>query len=481
MSEAETIAKNTFFLSLGEMGTRVLSFLLVVAIARYLGDVGLGAFAFAFAFTDILLNALDLGLPFYIMREMAKDKQASERYISNVLGLRFLMLPLIPIAGLLMWLASVYIFNIAAPQTWLVVALATAGMAINFLTDPFRQVFVAHERDAYYSGLIILERLIFTGAGIALLAMGKGLIPVVSMYVASQLVSFFTTTYFVRRKFAKFTVKLDKTLITTTVKKALWFWLATFMRMLYQRIDTILLGIMQGFAVTGWYGAAYRITESLRFIPLVVIPAVFPALSRLHTQSKESVKALYEKTFYYMLIAAIPMAVGLTLISDKVILFFYGQTFSASIIALQLLIWAEALLFLHFIMGFLLNAIDKQHLFTIATAIYAAVNAALNLIMIPKYSYVGAGVVAVITQAIAVIMLYYFCAKNGYGLNLPKLILKPAVAAVAMAAALIATRGLHLLAAVPAAAAVYVAVLAITKGIGKEEVELIGKIISAKK
>ena len=93
----------------------------------------------------------------------------------------------------------------------------------------------------------------------------------------------------------------------------------------------------------------------------------------------------------------------------------------------------------------------------------------------------GAGAVAVTTQAIAAITLYYFCTKSGYGLNLPKLILKPAVAVAAMAAALIALKNTHLMAAIPAAATVYVATLFIVKGIGKEEADVIKKIILAGK
>ena len=172
MSDAETIAKNTFFLSLGEIGTRVLSFLLVVAIARYLGDVGLGIYGFVFALTDLLLNLIDLGVPMYIAREMAKNKAATGAYLSNALGLRILITPLIPVIGLAMWLIAVFIIHAATPETMLITALAVAGMAFNFLNDPLRIAFMAHERDEYYSGLIILERLMFTSAGFALLLNG---------------------------------------------------------------------------------------------------------------------------------------------------------------------------------------------------------------------------------------------------------------------------------------------------------------------
>ncbi len=482
MSDAETIAKNTFFLSFGEIGTRALSFLLVVAIARYLGDVGLGAYGFVFALTDLLLNFIDLGVPMYLAREMAKNKAATSTYLSNALGLRVLIIPLIPIIGLAMWLIAVFTIHAAAPETMLITALAIAGMAFSFLNDPLRISFMAHEKDEYYSGLIILERLMFASAGFALLLNGYGLVHILTAFLISQVTSLLTTAYFVRKKLASFTIKFDMTAIASIIKNSAWFGIANFLRMVYQRTDIIMLSIMQGFAVTGWYTAAYRITESLRFIPLVVVPAIFPALSRLHMQSKETSRALYEKAFYYMLIAALPMAAGLTLTADRIIPFVYHHPgFYNSVLALKLLIWAEALLFLHYIMGFLLNAIGKQHLFAIVTAAYAAANVALNFILIPRYSYAGAAAAAIITQAIAVVTLYYFCTKNGYGLNILKLVAKPAVAAAAMAAALIAMKSLHLVAAIPAAAAIYAAVLAITRGIGKEEVELVKKIISARK
>lgn len=478
MPEAETITKNAFFLSFGEVGTRALSFLLVIAIARYLGDVGLGAYGFVFAFTDLLLNFIDLGVPMYIAREMAKNKAATGAYLSNALGLRILITPLIPVIGLAMWLAAVFIVHAATPETMLITALAITGMALGFLNDPLRVAFMAHERDEYYSGLIILERLMFTSAGFALLLNGYGLVPVLTAFLISQAVSLLTTAYFVRKKLASFTIKFDRAAIASIVKNSAWFGIANFLRMVYQRTDIIMLGILQGFAVTGWYTAAYRITESLRFIPLVVIPAIFPALSRLHQNSKATGRALYEKAFYYMLLAALPLAVGLTLTANRVIPFIYSQPgFHNSVLALKLLIWAEALLFLHYIMGFLLNAIGKQHLFTMVTAAYAASNVALNLILIPKYSYVGAGVAAIITQGIAAVTLYHLCAKNGYGLNILKISYKPVIAAAAMVVALIGMKSLHLLIAAPMAAAIYFVILVATRGIGKDEIMLLKRLM----
>lgn len=475
MSTATTIAKNTVFLSVGDMATRILSLLLIIIIARSLGDIGLGMYSFAFAFTDILLQVIDLGIPTYIMREIAKDRPSGRQYLSNVLGLRLLLVLAIIIAGL-----SFAVIVHATPETKIVVLLATLGMTFNFLTDPFRAVFLAHEKAAYYAGLILLERSVFTITGLALLLTGHGLIPVIGMYAASQLISFLITSHIVKRKFATFRISFDTVFIKPMVKSSVWFWATNVLRMVYMRADTLLLSAIHGFAATGGYGAAYRIMEAFQFIPLAVVTAVFPALSHMHAKSRELSKLLYKKTFYYMLIIAFPLATGVMLIADKAIILFYGPGFQQSIMPLQLLIWAEAFLFMHLLMGYLLNAINKQHLFTGITLGYVLLNVALNLMMIPKYSFIGAGIAAVVSQAAAAAALFYFCTKNGYGLNLAGLIYKPAIATAAMAGLLIALRNASLFLMVPAAALLYFGIMLAIQGIGKEDLDLVKNTIKGR-
>ncbi|MBI3037331.1 flippase [Candidatus Woesearchaeota archaeon] len=468
----ETIAKNTLFLTVGELTSRVLSFLLVIAIARHLGNVGLGAFAFAFAFMDILLNVADLGLPTYLMREIAKDKQKASSYISNILGLRLIMAPIVIAAGIIAALLSA-----STAETQILVILATLGTAISFLNDPFRSVFLAYERASYYSIVIIIERAIFTVAGIAMLASGRGLIYVVSFFALGQLVSLLITTTIVRKKFTAFSIRFETSGIIQMLKSSVMFGGASLLRMINQRVDVLMLSAMHGFAATGIYSSASRITESLRFMPLVLIAAVFPVMSRLHLQSKETLSALYEKTIHYLLIIIVPMIIGITIIADRATVFFYGGAFAPAADVLRLLILAESLLFLHYIMGFLLGAINKQHLFTISTAFYTAANIILNILLVPSKSYIGAGIAAVATQGLAVLTLYYFSTKNGYPIDIIKLSYKPAIAGAGMAAALILMKNVHLLVTIPVAGALYAAILFLVKGIGKEELNMAKKLM----
>ena len=66
------------------------------------------------------------------------------------------------------------------------------------------------------------------------------------------------------------------------------------------------------------------------------------------------------------------------------------------------------IVFVNYLMGYLLNAIDKQRLFTLTVALTTMLNIALNLALIPKYSFAGAAYATLISEIVSFVMLYYF-------------------------------------------------------------------------
>ena len=124
-------------------------------------------------------------------------------------------------------------------------------------------------------------------------------------------------------------------------------------------------------------------------------------------------------------------------------------------------------------MGFFLNSINKQHLFTLSAGICALSNIILNFILIPKLSYIGAATATVITQFINFCLLYYFTRKHGYPLNLIKISYKPIIAGILMGVLIPYIKFLHAIYIIPIAAVAYFIALISIGGIGKEEIKLI--------
>jgi O-antigen/teichoic acid export membrane protein len=235
---------------------------------------------------------------------------------------------------------------------------------------------------------------------------------------------------------------------------------------------------MKDFAVVGWYNAAFKLMDGLSFIPVIFITVTFPVMSRLYQKDDRRFKELIKHSAKYLIILAIPMAVGTTLIAGRIISFLYSNEFIAATIALQILIWAEAIMFINLFMGYSLNSINKQKMFTITTGICAGINILLNAIIIPKYSYQGAAVATVATQIVSFILLYLFITKE-YRFSLG-LFVKPVIASVVMGLALWQFKNIALWWTVPLAMVLYFAVLFLIKGLEKEDLKLIKHLLPKK-
>jgi len=209
-------------------------------------------------------------------------------------------------------------------------------------------------------------------------------------------------------KFALPRVPPGHRLYRAALKESLPFALTGSFVTIYYQTSSVLLQYMVSDSAVGWYNAAFRIIQFLGFIPAVLFSAVFPVSSRLFRTSKDSLRFLFERSLKYLLIFAIPIGVGTTLLADRFIPLVCGQytDFGPAVPALQILIWSEVIIFINMAFANQLNSINMQTVVTRQTAISAVVNVALNIMLIPFFGYLGACAVTVVTEAIALVFLY---------------------------------------------------------------------------
>lgn len=477
MSSAKSIAKNTGFLFSTDIFDKAISFILVIIITRYLGGIGFGKYSFAFAFISLFTILSNFGITTYIFREIAKDKSKTKKLVDNAMSLRLTV--------------TLFIFSIAIliAKFWpkanaIIWAIIIAeiheflGMFNNLIQTTFR----AHEKNEFNLYSKIIERSISLGLATYALTMGYGLYGLLWMLVISKIITSIYCYIISYKKFVPVSFCIDLKMWKNLIKNSLPFWFTLLFYRIYYKTDTVMLTAMKNYAVTGWYSAASTLVTALIFIPNIIINSVFPAMSRFHhSQSKDFLKLLYKKSFYYLLLISIPMSIGINLLAQRIILFIYKERFLQSGIILNILSLSLIFIFVNHIMGYLLNSINKQHLFTISNGLCALSNVTLNLILIPKFSYIGAAFATVTTQVINFGLLYYFTTKNGYPLNLIQLSYKPIASGILMGALIIQIRFLPIIYIIPISALFYFAILLSIGGFGKEEANLIKSFLPEKR
>jgi len=477
MSSAKTIAKSAGFLFSTHIVEKAISLLLVIIITRYLGDAGFGKYSFAFAFVSLFGIFFNFGIATYIFREIAKDKSKTKELMDNTITLKL-------IAGIIIFTIALIVAKVwpKADEIFLGIILVVIYSLFGLFTSITKTLFNAYEKNEFVLYSIIIEKTLTLALGYYVLAKGYGLIALLAVFVFASIITSIYSYIISYHRFAKLSLCINWKLWKDLIKKSIPFWFTLIFQRIYYKTDTIMLTAMKNYAVTGWYNAASTLTAALTFIPDIIIYATFPAMSRFHhTDSKDQLKLLYKKSIYYILTIGIPIAIGISLLAQRFILFVYKEQFIRAGAILQILSWSLVFVFLNHAIGYFLNSINKQHLFTISNGICAASNIALNFMLIPQLSYIGAAFATVITQMINFALLYYFTTKNNYPLNIIKIAYKPLTAGILMGILIWYISFLPIIYIVPISIAFYSIIFLAIGGLGKEEILLIKSFLPKKK
>ncbi len=454
---SKNIIRNTFWLALAKGFNSVISYILIVAIAKFLGDVGLGQYSFVFAFVGLIFLLGDLGLNYLMIKDVSRDKKTAQRYFENILAIKI-------VSGLLLigisFLITLFIDKdpMVIRSLWVVIISQFFGLFSLFFSDFFK----SHDQMSFEAISSIIERIAALGLGLYFLFTSQSLLLFVVALLIAQLLRLGYLIIFIRKK-VKFRLSFDMKIWKEMFLLGLPFFLTGAFIFIYFRIDTVMLSFMQGDQVTGWYNSAYKLINILSLIPMILITATLPSMSRLFKENKPTLIKLFHRSFKYLFMIALPITIGTIVLSERFIFFIYGKSFLGGSLSLQILVLAELFLFVNYIMGHLLNSIDKQKYFMYIAGYCALFNIVLNAFLIPIYSYVGAGVATVLTELINFLLL-----RKYVGLYLTKVkittpIFKSFIAAILMGIVIYYLRFLPVWWVVPIAVIIYAVLLLIFK------------------
>ena len=472
MNTVQRIAKNTAALFAAQFVVAILGLLLSIFIARSLGPVIFGEYSFALAFTAIFAVFSDLGYNTLLIREVARDKSQASKYLNNVLCMRAL-LSLIIFALIVI---TINVMDYPADTKNVVYLFGIYTLIVSF-SAVFKVTFRAFEKMEYEAGITILSSIIRVSLGLLVLFLGYGLIELAFVFLLSGAFDLLLSFLVCERRFVKPKIEFDFDFWKSTIKIALPLSMLSIFALIYVRTDTIMLSVMKGDAVVGWYNAAYNLVLGFSPIPLLFMNALFPLMSSYSVSSKDSLKIIYEKSFKYLFILGLPLAVGITLLADRFILLFYGQQFYPSIIVLQILAWNVLLAFLHSCLGFILVTLGKQNRMAVIAGCTALINVILNLFLIPSFSYVGAAIATITTEVFIIVLYLYLTSRYLYTIPIHKIIAKPICACAVMGLYIYQFNEIGLILQVIIAIILYFGSLYLLRGFSDEDISLFKKLI----
>ncbi|KKU49056.1 hypothetical protein A3E96_02330 [Candidatus Uhrbacteria bacterium RIFCSPHIGHO2_12_FULL_46_13] len=405
----ENIAKNTTYLTVALVVQKILSFFFFLFIARTLGNEGTGEYVAAFSLASIFGVFIDLGLGQVLIRELARRREKSADYLSNILTIK-LFLSMVVFAALLSVIYVLQWFGQGHPPLSLVI-LAGAVMIIDSFALTATSIFRGWQNLWFESVVIVLNKIFILSLGVILLYFWPSSFIVALSILIGSIMSILILFYFIKwRLHLSWRLRLTRDIVIELKRLALPFALANIFAAVYAYSDSVLLSILQGNQAVGLYSVAAKTMNAFQFIPSAFMAAVFPAMSSYYRNTPQKLGQLLEQSLRYLLIISAPLAVGLFILADEFVMSL-GTDYQSAALAVRILMPSLIFVFLSFPLGSLLNASNHQHWQTALIGFSMAVNVGLNLVLIPRFSYFGASWSWFATNVVA-LMIGFWLARR---------------------------------------------------------------------
>lgn len=472
MKQKNKIIRNTLALFAGTAVGNVFSFLLMVFIARTLGDVGVGQYSFLFAFGYLIVILCNPGMGYLILKDVSANKDITSQYGNNILSVK-------AISAVVSAAAAVFLLIFIKDDTLIIRSFMIVAVIymINSVGSVFSNILNANERMDLTALIDAIERAVALLAGVVLLYITRSLLFLVLALLISNLVKQMLYFIFSRRYFVP-RFGIDFQLWKRLFVRSLPFALSISFLYIYYRIDTVMLSLMVNDQVTGWYNAAYRLVDVVNYIPFLIVTAILPSMARSSKNDHELLMDIFNRSLRYLVLLSIPIGVGTFLLAPRIVLFVYGEGFVNAAIALKILIWAEVIVFVNYLGGHLLNIIDRQKTYTKIIGITVGLNIVLNFILIPKYTYIGAGVATLLSEILIFILIYRSIRKYVLKINLWPTVWRPILAAMAMGLIIIKMNFLPLWYVIPIGAIGYFVVFFLLGGFNEHDKDTLFTVLS---
>ena len=466
---SKKIALNTIISGGTRIVELILAFIIIGILTRYLGREGFGEYSIILAFLFIFNVLADLGLYSIVVREISKPGADEEKIASNAFTIRFLIGFFIFISAF--FIACFFPYNIVVKQGILIGAFGFWFLSMGQVLMGVFQKYLRMDKVAIAE---LIARIIQVILILWFVKLGFGLLFIISALAVSSFVYFILVFIFVQ-KHIRIRLQFNFVFWKKILRQSWPLAISAILCMIYFKLDTIFLSVMKSEGDVGIYGLSYKILESIVFFPTMFVGLVMPLLSKYAFSDLEKFKRVFQRALDFLIITAIPLAVGALFLSPKIIFLLSGGGFEESVLVLNILIFACAIIFFGALFSNVIIARNLQKTLAKIYLVGAVVNVITNFIFIPRYSYYGAAGTTLFTEALVTILMLVIIFKSLQYLPSFKIFFKALFASIIMALPLYFFREQNLFILLPSAVGTYFLILYLIKGISKEDVSMIIK------
>ena len=293
----DKIAKNASWLIGGHIAQMVISFIVGILTARYLGPARYGLISYGTAYTAFFSSLCTLGINSVIVKELVNNREKEGEVMGTAITLRALasLFSCFTIATI------VSIMDKDDPMVILITIICSISLFINVL-DIFKYWFQSYLKSKFPAIIGIIAYTI-TAVYKTVLIITKQNVIWFALSLSIDYLCIGVGLFFIYKKQSGQHLKFSAIYAKQLLKKSIHFVLPSLMVAIYAQTDKIMLKKMLGEEEVGFYSIAVSLSSMWCFVVQAVIDSLYPSIMEAHKEGNiesyhQKNKLLYAIIFY---------------------------------------------------------------------------------------------------------------------------------------------------------------------------------------
>lgn len=366
-------------------------------LSYILGADNIGKVNYATSIINWILIFTGFGIPRYGIREIARNRDDKDKLSNSFWNLLFIQLVLSVIA-VIIYLVIIFSFDVFREELYLYLIMLGLIILNIFSIDWFYQ---GIEEYKYISNRNLIIK-IFSLIMIFIMIKSKeqyllyAFINIIALSF-NNILNYLHTKKFIERKILKFDFLFY-------LKELRVYFITTLTISIYTQLDQIFVGTLSARDL-----AFYMRSKTIQGIGLNIlnslIVVLIPRIAYLFENDFNEYKNMLNKSINYIYLIGLPSVMGIILLSSEIMLFLGGSEFLPARYSLNII---AILIIISSIGSWQINQVLLPYRYEklalkiqVSAAIFSII---LNIIFVPRLSYIGAAITWVLTEIFLVIV-----------------------------------------------------------------------------
>jgi len=400
------VAGNAFFLSLSQIIARGIGFFYFIFLARSLGVNIFGIYCFTLSFIYNFYPVADFGLERLILRDISRESENCQYYFSRLLPLRILLSVISIILALLLGL----LLGQSNKQLlyFFLFGLTIFPYNLIFLLTSFQN---AKEKMRYSAVIAILSILFSVVFGTIFVNLHFSLSWILLSFFFGNTALLLILLKSLKKIGIELKIVIDFPFWKKSLSQSWVFAVLLIISVFYLRLSVILVGLIKDSYSVGIYSSGYKFIEALILLPQSLALALFPLSSRMIIDNKEKLKKIYLKGLAVLFLFSLPVFLIFQIFPTIIINLSYGDKFIEASSLFPVFGVAVILFFVNSLSGNIIQNSTYVQKFIPAAILNFIISLILLIILIPRYSLLGAAWGVVFSEIAGFFINNYFVFK----------------------------------------------------------------------